>query len=87
VVERVVGVVLGLDLGESPIGLIAVGFSNPAGVTVRIEEVDVDAASAVRLEGLEEPPRPGGPAELDPDLPSPRPDRRRPRPGTDDSQD
>src|SRR5688572_32903540 len=58
VVEGVVRVVLGLDLGESPVDLIAVGLSNPAGVVVGIKEVDVDAASAVRLEGLEEPPRP-----------------------------
>ena len=60
VVEGVVRVVLGLDFGESPVDLIAVGLSNPAGVVVGIEEVDVDAASAVRLEGLEEPPRPSG---------------------------
>ncbi len=38
--------------------LIAVGLSNPAGVVVGIQEVDVDAAGTVRLEGLEEPPRP-----------------------------
>jgi hypothetical protein len=60
VVEGVVGVVLGLDLGESPVDLIAVGLSNPAGVVVGIKEVDVDAAGAVRLEGFEEPPRPSG---------------------------
>jgi hypothetical protein len=51
VVEGVVRVVLGLDFGESPVDLIAVGLSNPAGVVVGIKEVDVDAASAVRLEG------------------------------------
>src|SRR5262245_24492234 len=60
VVEGVVRVVLGLDFGESPVDLIAVGLSNPAGVVVRIKEVDVDAASAVRLEGLKEPARPSG---------------------------
>jgi hypothetical protein len=31
VVERVVGVVLGLDLGESPVDVIAVGLSNATG--------------------------------------------------------
>src|SRR5262245_31706548 len=60
VVEGVVGVVLGLDLGESPVDLIAVGLSNATGVVVGIKEVDVDAASAVRLEGMEESPRPSG---------------------------
>jgi hypothetical protein len=60
VVEDVVRVVLGLDFGESPVDPIAVCLSNPAGVVVGIEEVDVDAAGAVRLEGLEEPPRPSG---------------------------
>src|SRR5262245_41615123 len=60
VVEDVVRVVLGLDFGESPIALIAVGLSNPARVVVGIKKVDVDAAGAVRLEGLEEPPRPSG---------------------------
>ena len=39
---------------------IAVGLSNAAGVVVGIEEVDVDAPRAVRLEGFEEPPRPSG---------------------------
>ena len=52
VVEGVVGVVRGLDLGESPVDLIAVGLSNPAGAVVGVEEVDVDAAGAVRLKGL-----------------------------------
>src|SRR5262245_35707530 len=60
VMEGVVRVVFGLDLGESPVDLIAVGLSNPVGVVVGIEEVDVDAAGAMRLEGLEEPTRPGG---------------------------
>src|SRR4029450_890901 len=60
VVEGVVRVVLGLDFGESPVDLIAVGVSNATRVIVGIKEVDVDAASAVRLEGLEEPPRPSG---------------------------
>src|SRR5919109_770317 len=60
VVEGVVGVVLGLDLGESPVDVIAVGLSNAAGVVVGIKEVDVDAVGAVGLEGPEEPPRPGG---------------------------
>jgi hypothetical protein len=59
VVEAVVRVVLGLDFGESPVDLIAVGVSNAAGVVVGIKEVDVDAASAGRLEALEEPPRAG----------------------------
>jgi hypothetical protein len=53
VVEGVVGVVRGLDFGESAIDVIAVGLSNPAGVVVGIKEVDVDAARAVRFEGLE----------------------------------
>jgi hypothetical protein len=60
VVEGVVRVVLGLDRVESPVGLIAVGLSNPAGVVVGIEEVDVDAGGAVWLEGFEESPRPRG---------------------------
>ena len=61
VVEGVVGVVLGLDLGESPVDLVAVGLSNPAGVVVGVEEVDVDAAGAVRFgRALEELPRPSG---------------------------
>src|SRR5918995_7335901 len=54
VMEGVVGVVLGLDLGEPPVDAIAVGLPNPARVVVGIKEVDVDAASAVRLEGVEE---------------------------------
>jgi hypothetical protein len=58
VVKHVVGVVLGLDLGESPVGVIAVGLSNAAGVVVGVEEVDVDALGAVRFEGTEERPRP-----------------------------
>jgi hypothetical protein len=41
---------LALDLGEPPVDLSSVGFSNPAGV-VGVEEVDVDAAGAVGLEG------------------------------------
>ena len=61
-VEGVVRVVLGLDFGEPPVDLIAIGLANPAGVVVRIKEVDVDAAGAVRLQGFEEPPRPGGSA-------------------------
>src|SRR4029450_590202 len=60
VVEGVVRVVLGLDLSESPVDVIAVGLSNAAGVVVGIKEVDVDAGGAMRLEGLQEPPRPGG---------------------------
>jgi hypothetical protein len=48
VVEGVVRVVLGLDFGESPVDLVAVGLPDPAGVVVGIKEVDVDAASAVR---------------------------------------
>jgi hypothetical protein len=60
VVEGVVRVVLGLDRGESPVDLIAVGLSNPAGIVVGIEEVDVDAGGAVWLEGFEESPRPRG---------------------------
>ena len=59
-VEGVVGVVLGLDLGQSLVDVIAVGLSNAAGVVVGIKEVDVDAPGAVRLEGLEEPPCPSG---------------------------
>jgi hypothetical protein len=51
VVEGVVGVVRGLDLGESTVGLVAVGLSKPAGGVVGTEEVDVDAGLAVRLEG------------------------------------
>src|SRR5687767_3704901 len=47
-----------LDLGEPPVDRVPVGLSNPAGAVVRIEEVDVDAASAVGLERLEEAPRP-----------------------------
>lgn len=58
VVEGVVGGVFGLDLGESPVDVIAVRLPNAAAVVVGIEEVDVDASCAVRLEGLEEPPRP-----------------------------
>src|SRR5262245_15026598 len=55
VMEGVVGVVLGLDLGESVVGVVAVGLSGAVGVFVGVEEVDVDAGGAVRLEGLEEP--------------------------------
>ena len=47
--EGVVGVVLGLDRGELPVGVIAVRLSNAAGVIVGIEEVDVDAPCAMRL--------------------------------------
>ena len=56
-VEDVVGVVPGLDLGEPPVGRIAVGRSNAAAVVVGIEEVDVDAARAVRSKGFQEPTR------------------------------
>ena len=59
-VEGVVGVVLGLDLGESLVNVIAVGLSNAAGVVVGIEEVDVAAVAAMRFEGFEEPARPRG---------------------------
>jgi hypothetical protein len=59
VVEGVVGVVLGLDLGEPPVRVIAVGLSNAADVVVGVKEVDVDAG-AVGLEGVQEPPRPRG---------------------------
>jgi hypothetical protein len=56
VVEGVVRVVLGLDLGESPVGVPvdvgAVGLSNAADVVVGIKEIDVDAG-AVGLEGVE----------------------------------
>src|SRR5262245_8465798 len=38
VMEDVVGVVLGLDLGESPVRVIAVGLSSAAGVVVGIKE-------------------------------------------------
>ena len=38
-VEDVVGVVLGLDLGEPPVDVIAVSLSNAADVVVGIEEV------------------------------------------------
>src|SRR5262245_16273355 len=58
--KDIVGVVPGLDLGEPAVDLISVRLSNPAGVVVGIEEVDVDAAGAVGLQGLEEPSRPGG---------------------------
>jgi hypothetical protein len=58
VVEHIVGVVLGLDLGESPVDLIAIRLSHTTGVIVGVEEVDVDALSAVRFEGTEERPRP-----------------------------
>ena len=54
VVEDVVGVVLGLDLGESPVDVIALGLSNAGAVVVGIKEVDVDAVGAVRLESSEE---------------------------------
>jgi hypothetical protein len=60
VVQGVVGVVLGLDLGQALVDVIAVGLSNAAGVVFGIKEVDVDAPGAVRLEGLEEPPCPSG---------------------------
>src|SRR6202008_461632 len=60
VVESVVGIVPGFDFGESPVDAIAVGLANAAIVVVGIQEVDVDAGGAMRLEGLEEPPRPGG---------------------------
>ncbi len=60
VVEGVVGVVLGFDLRQSPVDVIAVRLSNAAGVVVGIKEVDVDAPGAVRSEGLEKPLRPSG---------------------------
>jgi hypothetical protein len=49
VVEGVVGVVVGLDFGESPVGLIAVGLSDPVGAVVRIEEVDSDIGVLVAM--------------------------------------
>src|SRR5262249_34135970 len=52
VVEHIVRVVLGLDVGEPLVG-VAVGFANPAVVVVGVEEVDVDAG-AVGLECVEE---------------------------------
>jgi len=42
VVEHIGRVVLGLDLRESTVGVVAVGLSN-ADVVVGVEEVDVDA--------------------------------------------
>ena len=41
-----------LDLGESPVDVIAVGFSNAASVVVGIKEVDVDAAQRGAVGGL-----------------------------------
>src|SRR5687768_14253702 len=58
--EGVVGVVLGFDLGEPSVDLVAIGLSNPAGVVVGIEKVDVYTGDAVRLECLEKPTYPGG---------------------------
>ena len=43
VVEGVVGVVLGLDLGESPADPVPVGLARPAGVVVGVEQPVVQA--------------------------------------------
>ena len=57
IVEGVDEVVLGLDRRLS-VGVIAIRLSNATGVVVGIEEVDIDAPCAMRLEGFEEPARP-----------------------------
>src|SRR4029450_11217949 len=53
VVEDVVGVVLGLDLGEPAVGVVAVRLADAAGVVVGVEKVHVDTGT-VGLQGGEE---------------------------------
>jgi hypothetical protein len=43
--EHVPGVVCRLDLGEPPIGTVAVRLVNSAAIIIRIEDVDVDAGT------------------------------------------
>ena len=57
--EHVVGVVLGFDLGQPPVGFVAVGLADTARIVVGVEEVDVDAG-AVGLQGVEECSGPRG---------------------------
>ena len=59
VVEDVAGVVPRLHVHQPVVDGVAVRLTDPAGVFVAAEEVDVDAF-AETAEGGEEPPRPGG---------------------------
>ncbi len=52
-VKHVVGVVFGFDLGESLVGLLTIGFTDPSSAVVDVKEVHVDTLS-IGFEGIEE---------------------------------
>src|SRR3546814_20769304 len=58
-VEDILGVVSGLHVHQPVVDGVAIGLTDPVGVFVAAEAVDVDAF-AEAAEGGEEPTRPGG---------------------------